>query len=100
MSMTDPVADMLTRIRNANMVRHDKVDLPASRLKEGIARILHEEGYIKSYKYIEDQKQGTLRMYLKYSRDKPVSYTSEIKPIYPECLTDWESLLFPPLVAL
>ena len=70
MSMTDPVADMLTRIRNANMARHDKVDLPASRLKEEIARILHEEGYIKSYRYIEDEKQGTLRVYLKYSKDK------------------------------
>ena len=70
MSMTDPVADMLTRIRNANMARHDKVDLPASRLKEEIARILHEEGYIKSYRYIEDRKQGTLRIYLKYSKDK------------------------------
>lgn len=70
MSMTDPVADMLTRIRNANMARHDKVDVPASHLKEEVARILHAEGFVKSYKYIEDKKQGTLRIYLKYSKDK------------------------------
>ena len=70
MSMTDPVADMLTRIRNANIARQDKVDLPASRLKEEVARILQEEGYIKSYRYIDDRKQGILRVYLKYSRDK------------------------------
>jgi small subunit ribosomal protein S8 len=70
MSMTDPVADMITRIRNANMARHDKVDIPASGLKEEIARILQEEGYIKSYRHMEDQKQGFLRIYLKYSKDK------------------------------
>jgi len=70
MSMTDPVADMLTRIRNANIARHDTVDVPASGLKEEIARILQEEGYVKSYKYLEDQKQGTLRIHLKYSKDQ------------------------------
>ena len=70
MSMTDPIADMLTRVRNANMVRHDKVEIPASRVKEEIARILQEEGYVKSYRYLEDQKQGKLRISLKYSRDK------------------------------
>lgn len=70
MSMTDPIADMLTRIRNANMARHDKVDIPASRVKEEIARILQEEGYIKSYRYVEDRMQGQLRVYLKFSRDK------------------------------
>jgi len=70
MSMTDPVADMLTRIRNANTARHDRVEVPASRLKEEIARILQDEGYIKSYRYMEDQKQGMLRIYLKYSSDK------------------------------
>ena len=69
MSMTDPVADMLTRIRNANIARHDKMELPASRLKEEIARILQEEGYIKSYRHLEDRKQGTLRLYLKYSNE-------------------------------
>ena len=70
MSMTDPVADMLTRIRNANMARHDRVEIPASRLKEEVVRILQEEGYIKSYRYLEDRKQGILRIYLKYSDDK------------------------------
>lgn len=66
MSMTDPIADMLTRIRNANMARHDKVDIPASCLKEEIARILQDEGYIKSYRSLEEQNQGSLRLYLKY----------------------------------
>jgi small subunit ribosomal protein S8 len=70
MSMTDPVADMLTRIRNANVARHDSVDIPASGLKEEIARILQDEGYVKSYRHLEDRKQGLLRLYLKYSRDK------------------------------
>jgi len=70
MSMTDPVADMLTRIRNANTARHDRVEVPASHLKEEIARILQDEGFIKSYRYMEDQKQGMLRIYLKYSSDK------------------------------
>ena len=70
MSMTDPIADMLTRIRNANTARHDKTEIPASRLKEDIARILQEEGYIKGYRYIEDRKQGMLRVSLKYSSDR------------------------------
>jgi small subunit ribosomal protein S8 len=70
MSMTDPVADMLTRIRNANTARHSRTEVPASRLKEEIVRILQEEGYIQSYRYLEDRKQGILRIYLKYSSDK------------------------------
>ena len=70
MLMTDPVADMLTRIRNANTARHDRVEIPASHLKEEIARILQDEGYINSYRYLEDQKQGMLRIYLRYSSDK------------------------------
>ena len=70
MSMTDPVADMLTRIRNANIARHDKAEIPASRVKEEIARILQEEGYIKNYRYLEDRKQGMLRLDLKYYDDK------------------------------
>ena len=70
MSMTDPVADMLTRIRNANIARHERLEIPASRLKEEVARILQEEGYIRNYRYLEDRKQGILRIYLKYSRDK------------------------------
>jgi small subunit ribosomal protein S8 len=70
MSMTDPIADMLTRIRNANIARHDRVEIPASRQKEEIARILQEEGYIRNYRYLEDRRQGILRVYLKYSKDR------------------------------
>ena len=70
MSMTDTVADMLTRIRNANMVRHERVEIPASKLKAEVARILHEEGYIQSYRLIEDRKQGILRIYLKYDDNR------------------------------
>ncbi|MBD3180709.1 30S ribosomal protein S8 [Candidatus Poribacteria bacterium] len=70
MSMTDPIADMLTRIRNAHIARHERVDIPASRLKEDIARILFEEGYVRKYRLIEDQKQNKIRLDLKYTRDK------------------------------
>ncbi|MGA8571229.1 MAG: 30S ribosomal protein S8 [Desulfobaccales bacterium] len=66
MSMTDPIADMLTRIRNAGVARFDKVDIPASRMKISLARILKEEGFIKNYKVIKDNRQGLLRVYLKY----------------------------------
>jgi small subunit ribosomal protein S8 len=66
MSMTDPIADMLTRIRNANQALHDKVDIPASKLKLEIAKIMKEEGLVKNFKLIEDKKQGILRIYLKY----------------------------------
>ena len=66
MVMTDPIADMLTRIRNANMVRHDKLEIPASKLKRDIADILKREGYIRDYEFIEDDKQGVIRIFLKY----------------------------------
>jgi small subunit ribosomal protein S8 len=66
MSMSDPLADMLTRIRNAGMVRYETVDVPMSNLKVGVAKVLREEGYIKDYQVIEDNKQGTLRIELKY----------------------------------
>src|SRR5690625_1943493 len=66
MVMTDPIADMLTRIRNANLVRHEQLELPASKLKTEIADILKREGYIRDYEVIEDNKQGILRIYLKY----------------------------------
>ncbi|UCD65739.1 MAG: 30S ribosomal protein S8 [Deltaproteobacteria bacterium] len=66
MSMSDPLADMLTRIRNAGMVRYETVDVPMSNLKVGVAKVLREEGYIKDYQIIEDNKQGTLRIELKY----------------------------------
>lgn len=70
MVMTDPVADFLTRIRNANTVYHDTVEVPASRIKRAIAEILKEEGLIRDYEYVEDGKQGILRVYLKYGPHK------------------------------
>ncbi len=70
MTMTDPIADMLTRIRNGSMVKHETVDIPASNLKKEIARILLEEGFIKGYDVIEDGKQGLIRMQLKYGANK------------------------------
>lgn len=69
MSMTDPIADFLTRVRNAYRARHKFVDIPASRVKAQIAKILVDAGYIKSVKYIDDDKQGTLRVYVKYDKD-------------------------------
>ena len=69
MHVTDPVADMLTRIRNANSARHASVDVPASKFKKSIADILQQEGYIKSIQMIPDNGQGTLRITLKYTQD-------------------------------
>jgi small subunit ribosomal protein S8 len=66
MSMSDPLADMLTRIKNAGMVRYETVDVPMSNLKVGVAKVLRQEGYIKDYQIIEDNKQGILRIELKY----------------------------------
>lgn len=68
MSMTDPIADMLTRIRNANTVRHNTVDIPASNMKKAIAEILLREGFVKGYDVIEDGKQGIIRMQLKFAK--------------------------------
>ncbi|UCZ53382.1 30S ribosomal protein S8 [Bacillus shivajii] len=67
MVMTDPIADMLTRIRNANTVRHNSLELPASKIKKEVADILKREGFIRDYEFIEDNKQGILRLFLKYS---------------------------------
>lgn len=72
MNITDPIADMLTRIRNANAQRHETVDVPSSKLKKSIAEILLEEGYIKSFEEIEDNLQGTLRITLKYVNKQKV----------------------------
>lgn len=70
MAMTDPIADFLTRIRNGNMVMHETVEIPSSQIKLAIAKIMCEEGYIKDYEYIEDGKQGMIRVYLKYGANK------------------------------
>ena len=70
MHITDPVADMLTRIRNANTAKHESVDVPASNLKKAIAKILLDEGYIKSYEVVEDGTQGVIRIQLKYLAGK------------------------------
>ena len=70
MTMTDPVADMLTRIRNANTVGHATVDIPASKMKKSIAEILVKEGYIKGFNIIEDGKQGIIKVQMKYGADK------------------------------
>ena len=66
MQITDTIADMLTRIRNANSAKHDSVDIPASNMKKAIAQILVDEGYVKSFQVIEDGKQGIIRVVLKY----------------------------------
>lgn len=75
MAMTDPIADMLTRIRNANSVFHDKVEIPASKIKIAIADVLKSEGFIKDYSFAEDNKQGILTVRLKYGaeREKVIS---------------------------
>lgn len=64
--MTDPIADMLTRIRNAILAKYNRVDIPASRVKVNVAKVLKAEGYIKNYKVVKDSKQGLLRVYLRY----------------------------------
>lgn len=72
MSLSDPVADYLARLRNAISAKHDKVDIPASRVKVEITRILKEEGFIQNFKIQEDRVQGTIRVFLKYSDGSPV----------------------------
>lgn len=70
MSMTDPIADMLTRIRNANTALHSTVEIPASKIKTAIAQILQEEGFVNSYEVIDDKKQGVIRIKLRYNEGK------------------------------
>ena len=70
MQITDTIADMLTRIRNANSAKHDTVDIPASNMKKAIAQILVDEGYVKGFQVVEDGKQGIIRMTLKYGENK------------------------------
>lgn len=79
MNMTDPIADMLTRVRNAIMARHTRVMIPASKMKVAIAGILKEEGYIKDFDVVQDNPQGTLRISLRYVDKRPV--LSQIKRV-------------------
>jgi len=69
MVMSDPIADMLTRIRNANIVRHETVEIPASKIKREIAEILKKEGFIRDAEFVEDNKQGIIRLFLKYGQN-------------------------------
>ena len=80
MQITDAIADMLTRIRNASSAKHESVDIPASNIKKDIARILLDEGYVKDVEFIDDDKQGIIRIYLKYTGNKQ-SVISGIKRI-------------------
>lgn len=80
MGMTDPIADMLTRIRNAGMARHPKLDMPSSNIKEAVANVLKDLGYIKNVKIASDNKQGILRIYLKYDADNK-SIINEIQRV-------------------
>lgn len=75
MSLTDPIADYLTRIRNAAGARHSKVDIPASKITGEITKILKDEGYINNFTLIDDQKQGIIRIYLKYDNKKKCAIT-------------------------
>ncbi|QSO50540.1 30S ribosomal protein S8 [Alicyclobacillus curvatus] len=68
MTMTDPIADMLTRIRNANLVGHEKVEIPGSNIKRSIAEILKREGFVRDAEFITDEKQGMIRLFLKYGK--------------------------------
>ena len=72
--MTDPIADYLTRVRNASQARHKKVDIPASKLKREVTKILRENRYIIDYTDVTDDKQGILRIFLKYNEDQPAIY--------------------------
>ena len=81
MSMSDPIADMLTRIRNANTAKHDTVDVPASKMKIAIANILVDEGYIAKYDLVEDGNFKTIRITLKYGKDKNEKIISGLKRI-------------------
>jgi small subunit ribosomal protein S8 len=81
MSMMDPLADMYTRIRNASRVKKETVDIPASNLKKEIAKILKEEGFVENFKVLDDDKQGTIRIKLKYDGKKRTSVISGIKQV-------------------
>ena len=98
MAISDPIADMLTRIRNGVKAKFNSVDIPASKLKTELARVIKDEGYIKNYKFVQDGKQGVLRIYLKYGAGQKATIygiervskpsrriyvkSKEIKPVY------------------
>jgi small subunit ribosomal protein S8 len=81
MGVTDPLADLLTRVRNASKAKHEKVDVPASNLKGNVVRILKDEGYIKNYKLIKDGKQGTIRIYLKFEGETKKQVISGLRTL-------------------
>ena len=85
MSLTDPVADFLTRLRNGIRARHQKVDIPASKLKLEIARILKEEGYVSNYKLTEEEGRRVLRVYLKYGPNNEAAISSMTRVSRPGC---------------
>ena len=70
MSMTDPISDLLTRVRNANRAFHEKVDVPASKMKQEVVRLIKDEGFIRNFKVIEDNRQGMIRVFLKYGPNR------------------------------
>ena len=88
MAMTDPIADMLTRIRNANSVYHDKVEIPGSRIKTAIAEVLKQEGFIRDYTFTQDNKQGILTVFLKYgaNREKVITGIQRISRPVAACI--------------
>jgi small subunit ribosomal protein S8 len=94
--VTDPIADMLTRVRNAGQAKHRRVDMPVSKLKIEIARLLKENHYIHDYKLLEDGPHGVLRLYLKYYQEKPV--IRELKRISKPGLRKYVSVLEIPRV--
>ncbi len=85
MTMTDPVSDLLTRIRNASGARHETVDVPSSKLKMEIARILKEEGYVSNYSLVQDNKQGVIRIQLRYAAGKKPVISSLDRVSRPGC---------------
>ncbi len=85
MTMTDPVSDLLTRIRNASEARHETVDVPSSQLKQEIVRILKEEGYISNFSLVQDSKQGIIRIHLRYAAGKSPAISSLERVSRPGC---------------
>ena len=81
MSQTDPIADLLTRIRNAVQARHPKVDVPSSRVKKSVVTILKDEGYIKNFKLLEDSKQGVIRIYFKPTVDRDENIITDLQRV-------------------